>query len=197
MDRATAAKTRSELDRLMADLPTDVGAARRPSMSARSRCSAGPGSTVKSRPASAKARPGGHRWTGGPPAGRPVRVAGPVAVRTDRESRHRQGQRLRRRRQGKDSGCGRLHRRHEVVTPEPERLLRRGAGAAVPLASRCPRMPGQDSRRGASMPLPAAIICGPAAATDVMPVSAIETSSSLRMISMALVTPCCPPAPRP
>ena len=40
----------------------------------------------------------------------------------DRESRHRQGQHLRRRRQGKDSGRGPLHRRHEVGTPELERL---------------------------------------------------------------------------
>ena len=36
----------------------------------------------------------------------------------DRESRHRQGQHLRRRRQGKDSGRGPLHRRHEVGMPE-------------------------------------------------------------------------------
>ena len=35
----------------------------------------------------------------------------------DRESRHRQGRHIRRRRQGKDSGRGPLHRRHEVGTP--------------------------------------------------------------------------------
>lgn len=72
-----------------------------------------------------------------------------------------------------------------------------GAGAAVRFAWCCSRVPGQGSGRGVSMPLLAAIICGPAAVTDVMPVSAIETSSSLRMISMALATPCSPPAPRP
>ena len=40
----------------------------------------------------------------------------------DRESRHRHGQHLRTRRQGKDSGRGPLYRRHEVGTPGPERL---------------------------------------------------------------------------
>ena len=39
--------------------------------------------------------------------------------------RYRQGQHLRGRRQGKDSGRGPLHRRHEVGTPELDNL--RGA----------------------------------------------------------------------
>ena len=51
--------------------------ARRPSKSARSHCSAGPGSTVQGRPASAKARRRGHRWTGGPGGGLTGTSGGP------------------------------------------------------------------------------------------------------------------------
>ena len=91
MDRATTAKTRAELDRLVADLPTGPGAAgsavaergpgparaRRPSISARSHRSAGPGSTRPGWPASAKARRRGHRWTGGPGDGLTGTSGGP------------------------------------------------------------------------------------------------------------------------
>jgi methionine synthase I (cobalamin-dependent) len=45
-----------------------------------------------------------------------------AAREADRESRHRQGQHLRERRRGKDSGRGQLHRRHEVGTPAAGRL---------------------------------------------------------------------------
>ena len=64
----------------------------------------------------------------------------------DRESRHRQGQHLRRRRrQGKDSGRGPLHRRHEVGTPEQERLRT----VAEPRSSSWqPEIVGRDGRQG-------------------------------------------------
>ena len=48
----------------------------------------------------------------------------------DRESRHRQGQHLRRRRQGKDSGRCPLHHRHEVGTQA--RVTRRGLASDEP-----------------------------------------------------------------
>ena len=59
---------------------------------------------------------------GDDPRARLARSSGASAGRrtgagADRESRHRQGQHLRTRRQGKDSGRGPLHRRHEVGTP--------------------------------------------------------------------------------
>ena len=44
---------------------------------------------------------------------------------------------------------------------------------------------------------PPTIICRLISAMLLTPVSAIVTSSSLRMISMARATPACPPAPRP
>jgi hypothetical protein len=44
---------------------------------------------------------------------------------------------------------------------------------------------------------PPTITCRLISAMLLMPVSAMVTSSSLRMISMARATPACPPAPRP
>ena len=53
----------------------------------------------------------------------------------DRESRHDQGQHLRRRRRGKDSGHGPLHRRHEVGTPDRAEAVSLPATALRALAA--------------------------------------------------------------
>ena len=56
---------------------------------------------------------------------------------------------------------------------------------------------GRLIRRG-RVPLRQSIsTCRSISSMLLTPVSAIETSSSLRMISIALATPACPPAPRP
>jgi hypothetical protein len=59
------------------DAGPEPGPGVRPSISVRSHCSAGPGSTVHGWPASAKARPRGHRWTGGPSGGLTGMSGGP------------------------------------------------------------------------------------------------------------------------
>jgi hypothetical protein len=61
---------------------------------------------------------------------------GRIGAGADRESRPRQGQHLRRSRQGEDSGPGPLPRRHEVGTPE---LPIRACGIPTELSSRPPR----------------------------------------------------------